>query len=111
MEYDISAVNDEFHRLQMEKFAIQAEETIEAQRNLCIQQAEEELRRKEDARLEDQLQNQYLESSSHNSAYEAIENERQRLQYQESFLSQETLRLDVRWSILKKSGKRSPSTS
>ena len=84
MEFDTSAEKDVFHKNQMETFAIQAEQTIEAQRHLYIQEAGEELRRKEDAHgrlvnfLEDQLQNRCLESSSQNSAYEAIEHESQR---------------------------------
>ena len=75
MAHDTSAEEDEFHIIQMEKFAIQAEETLEAQRNLDIREAGEELRRKEDAHgglvnfFEDRLQNQCLESSSQNSAY------------------------------------------
>ena len=36
-------------KIQIENFAIRAEETIEAQRNLYIQEAGEEIRRKEDA--------------------------------------------------------------
>ena len=70
MEYDASAEKDEFHKIQMEQFTVQAEETIEAQRNLYLQEAGEEVRRREESHgrlvkyLEDQLQHQYLESSS-----------------------------------------------
>ena len=70
--------------IEMEKVAIQAEETIEAQRNLHLQEAGEEFRRKEEAHgrlvnyLEDQLQSRYLEFSSQNSVYEVIEFDRQR---------------------------------
>ena len=83
---DTFAEKDEFKSIQMEKFAFQAEETIEAQRNLYNQEAGEELRRNEDASsrlfndLEDRLQNQYQESASLNSACEAIEYGRPRLQ-------------------------------
>ena len=41
MEHDTSAEKDEFYRIQMEKFAIQAQETIEDQRNLKIQEVGE----------------------------------------------------------------------
>ena len=101
VEQDTSAEKDEFYRIQMEKFAIQAEETIEAQRNFNIREVGEETCRHEDASgtlvnfFEDRLQNQHVESSSTYSAYEAVEYERQRLQNQESFLSQELLRRDI----------------
>ena len=49
MEYDTSAEKDEFHKIQMEKFTVQAKETIEAQRHLYLQKAGKELRRKDDA--------------------------------------------------------------
>ena len=48
MEYDASAVKDEFHKIKMEKFSSQAE-AVEDQRNLYLREAGEELRRKEDA--------------------------------------------------------------
>ena len=53
----------------MEKFAIRAGETIEAQRNLFDEEAVEELQRNEDASsrvfngLEDRLHNEHLDSS------------------------------------------------
>ena len=50
---------NEFHNIQMEKFAIQAYDTTENKRNLQIQEAGEELRRKEDSH--DRLVN-YLET-------------------------------------------------
>ena len=78
----------EFHRIKMQEFTNQAEETIEAQRHLCHQESGDDFRSKEDnGRLvnffEDQLQNQYLEASFQNSASGAIEHERQRLQSHE----------------------------
>ena len=68
LEHDTSAEKDEFYRIQMEKFAIQAKEAIEAQRNLFFREAGQDLRRNEDASrrvfnyLKDRLQNQYVES-------------------------------------------------
>ena len=79
----------------MEKFEIQAEETIEIRRNNYVKETVEELRRKEDTYdklinlLEDQLQNQNLRTSHQNSAYETIEYRRQRLRNQDPFLSQD----------------------
>ena len=49
MEYDASAEKDEFYKIQMEQFTVQAEETIEAQRNLYLQEAGEEVRRREES--------------------------------------------------------------
>ena len=69
MEQDTSAEKGAFHRIQMAKFAIEAEATMEAERNLKIQDAGEELRRKGHAQgalvnfLGDQLLSQYLELS------------------------------------------------
>ena len=61
IKHDTSAGKDEFYRIQVGKFAIQTEETIETQRNLFCQESAEELRRNEDASgrsiLEDRLQN------------------------------------------------------
>ena len=100
MENHTAAEKDEFKRIQMEKFAFQAEETIDAQQNLFIQEAGAEVPRKEDAHgrlviyLEDRLQSQYLESSSQNSACEVTEYERQWLPTHESDPSQEVLRRD-----------------
>ena len=67
-EYDTSAEKDEFHRIRMQMFAIQSEETIEAQRHLYIQEGGEE--KSEEMKthqvpwsicLESQSQNRYLE--------------------------------------------------
>ena len=47
--HDPSAEKEEFHKVQMEQFAIQAEEKMVKRRNLYIQEAGEELRRREDS--------------------------------------------------------------
>ena len=49
MEYETSAEKDELNRIQMQEFAIQAEEALDAQRQLYIQDAGEEIRRPENA--------------------------------------------------------------
>ena len=96
--YDTSADKDELHRIQMQEFAVEAEETIDAQGHLYIQEAGEEIRRHEDASgtfvncFQSQLQNQSLESSTPNSFGEAIESEWHRLQNEESILSHEARR-------------------
>ena len=70
MEHHTSTEQDEFYRNQMQEFAIQAEETIDAQRQLYFQEAGEELPRNEDGpgslvnHLESRSQNQSLESST-----------------------------------------------
>ena len=87
----------------MEKFAIQYEETIDAQRQLFVQEADEKLSRKEysHGRLVNYLKGncriligEHSSYASQNSAVEAMEYERRRLQNQESYLSQEILRRD-----------------
>ena len=52
MEHDTSAEKHEFRKIQMEKFAIQAVETIEYEIHLYIQEAGEEHRRKPGRSLE-----------------------------------------------------------
>ena len=85
MEHDTSA----FHRIQMQEFAIQAEEATDAQRRLCIQEAGEAIRRHADASgtmvnyLESRLRNLFWESSTISSVEEAIESHRKRLQNQD----------------------------
>ena len=48
-EHNTYPEKGEFHKIQMEKFAIQDEETIDAQRQLFVQEADEKLSRKEDS--------------------------------------------------------------
>ena len=82
----------------MEQFAFQGEEKMEYKRSLSASRklgknSEEE--KDSHSRLvnflEVQLRNQLLEYSSQNSAYEAIDFERQRLQNQPSYLWQDLL--------------------
>ena len=49
LEYDTSAEKDELNWIHMQEFAIQAEETVDAQRQLYIQEAGEEISTNEDA--------------------------------------------------------------
>ena len=49
LEYDISAEKDELNRIRMQEFAIHAEESIRAQRQLHVQEAGKEIRRYEHA--------------------------------------------------------------
>ena len=49
LECDISAEKDELNRIPMQEFAIHAEESIGAQRQLCVQEAGKEIRRYEHA--------------------------------------------------------------
>ena len=67
MEHHTSTNQDEFCRNQMQEFAIHAEETIDAQRQLYFQEAGEEPRRNEDG--SGSLVN-YLESRSQNQSLE-----------------------------------------
>ena len=96
MGHETSPEKDEPNRIQMQEFAIQAVETIDAQRQLYIQEAGEEIRTHEGASstlvkdLESRLQNQFFVVFKLKiSVYEAIEHERYRLQNQESSLSHE----------------------
>ena len=43
LEYDTSAEKDQLNWIHMQEFAIQAEETVDAQRQLYIQEAGEEI--------------------------------------------------------------------
>ena len=49
MEYDTSAEKDEFNRIQMQEFAIQAEEALDAPKHIYAQEAGEEVRRRKNA--------------------------------------------------------------
>ena len=49
LEYGTSAEQDELNWIHMQEFAIQAEETVDAQRQLYIQEAGEEISTNEDA--------------------------------------------------------------
>ena len=49
LEYDTSFEKDELNWIPMQEFAIQAEETVDAQRQLYIQEAGEEISTNEDA--------------------------------------------------------------
>ena len=68
MEHDTSAEKDELYRIQVQQFVMQAEQAIDAQRKLYIQEASEEIRRNEDASgtlvnyFESRLQIHFLES-------------------------------------------------
>ena len=82
----------------MQEFAINLEETIDAKRQLYVQEAGDEVRRCENAsgtmvnHLESQLQTQSVEPRTQNTFHEAVESERHRLQNQEPFLSDEARR-------------------
>ena len=100
LEYDISAEKDELNRIRMQEFAIHAEESIRAQRQLYVQEAGKEIRRYEHAsgtlikyticRI------RVWSLSRQNSARKAIESDRHRLQNQESFLSHKAQRCECR---------------
>ena len=108
VEHDTSAEKDQLNRIQMQEFAIHAEEATDAQRQLCAQDAGEEIRRHDNASgtlvnyLKSQLKAQSLESSTQSSVSEAIESERHRLQNQESFLSHEAQKRECQVDIHKK---------
>ena len=102
LEYDTSFEKDELNWIPMQEFAIQAEETVDAQRQLYIQEAGEEISTNEDASVPWSItsravqENQSLESSTQTSFFEAIESKRNRLQSGESFLSDEARRREYR---------------
>ena len=74
VEYDTSAEKDEFNRIQMQEFAIQAEEAFDAQRQIFAQEAGEEVRRRGNVSctsvnyLYNKLNSQSLEFFIHGSA-------------------------------------------
>ena len=74
VEYDTSAEKDEFNGIQMQEFAIQAEEAFDAQRQIFAQEAGEEVRRRGNVSctsvncLHNKLNSQSLESFIHGSA-------------------------------------------
>ena len=83
----------------MEKFAIQAEETIDDQRNLYIQEAVKNSDKEKMHMVNCQLLRGPIAESIHgvsisNSAFGGIDCERPRMENQESYLSQEVLRRD-----------------
>ena len=97
MECDSSAEEDEFHCVQMEQFAFQAEEKMEYHRSLYnARNSEEEKIHAADWSISKRANYRIYVWSLHLkfSAYEAIGCERHRLQNQESYLSQEALRRD-----------------
>ena len=93
MEHITSAEKDEFHRNQMQEFAIQAEETIDAQRQLYFQEAGQNSEEMKTRQYLGQLPRAVFRIRVW-SLRLAIESERHRLPNQESFLSHEVLRLE-----------------
>ena len=83
-EHDAPAQMDEFNRIRMQEFEINAEEAIDSQQHIFAQEAKEELRRRENAsfslvnNLESKLHTQSLECSSQNSSFQATEADLQR---------------------------------
>ena len=81
MEHDTSAEKGGSDRIQLQELAIQGEDAIDAQRQLCIREAGRKSREMKTRQVpwsvtSRALHNQLVESSLQNSVYETIEYER-----------------------------------